>query len=231
MISLVSRITDLIAPRLCMVCGQRLGAHEDTLCTVCSLHLPRTGYEADPYDNEMARIFWGRIPIERCGAWFFYKSGSAVSHLIYGIKYNDHPEAAQAMGKMVATEYAESGFFDGIDLIVPTPLSWRRRYQRGYNQSEEIAIGISRHTGIGIERRAVVRRYFHESQTHKQRWDRDENVSKAFALKRPERVAGRHLLLVDDVATTGATLCACAKALAQAGEVKVSILTLGYARQ
>lgn len=230
MISVLTRIVDLIAPRLCMMCGRRLAPGEDTLCSVCNLQLPRTGHQSDPYGNEMARMFWGRMPIERCGALFYYKGGSQASHIIYNIKYNDHPEAAEALGRMLAAEYAGCGFFEGIDLIVPLPLSRNRLRQRGYNQSRELAVGLHRATGIAMDSRVVSRVQFDESQTHKQRWDRAANVAHAFRLNHPEHVRGRHVLLVDDIATTGATLCACANTLAQAGDVRVSVFTLGYTR-
>ena len=113
---------------------------------------------------------------------------------------------------------------------MPTPLSRNRLRQRGYNQSRELALGLHRATGIAMDSRVVSCVQFDESQTHKQRWDRAANVAHAFRLNHPERVRGRHVLLVDDVATTGATLCACANTLAQAGDVRVSVLTLGYTR-
>ena len=230
MTSILSRLIDLLAPRLCLACGQRLTPSEHTLCATCNLHLPRTGFQAIPTDNEMARMFWGRIPVERCGALFFYRAGSQPSHLIYHLKYNDHPEAGIDLGRMVAREYAAAGFFDGIQLIVPVPLAPTRQHQRGYNQSRQIALGISEVTGIKVAADVVRRKTFNTSQTHQQRWDRTANVEDVFRLLRPEKVTGRHILLVDDVSTTGATLCACAQALAGAGEVSVSILTLGFAK-
>lgn len=230
MTDLLARIHETLFPRSCAMCGRRLGLGEHTLCTVCNVSLPRTGYNNSISDNEMARMFWGRIPVEHCAALFFYNAGSEVSQLVYNLKYNDSPETAEFLGAMLAEEYQPSGFFEGIDVIVPVPLSKRRIRERGYNQSVEIAKGISRVTGIKVDSKAVVRNRFHESQTHKQRWERNENVSHAFSLSAPERMQNCHILLVDDVATTGATLCACADEIGKAGNTMFSILTLGFAR-
>lgn len=225
-----TRLTDLIAPRTCLVCGRRLSVGEAWLCTICNLRLPRTNHQQEAYDNEMARMFWGRVPIERCGALFFYKSGSDVSQLIYNIKYGDRPDVAKVLGQMAAKEFQDSGFFEDINLIVPTPLSWHRRVQRGYNQSTLIAEGVHRITGIPVERHAVRRLHFQDSQTHRFRWERNDNVEGAFQLVRPQRLAGRHVLLVDDIATSGATLCACATEMMHAPNLKISILTLGFTK-
>ena len=212
------------------MCGSRLSTGEHTLCSVCNASLPRTDYHAISADNDMARMFWGRIPIERCGALFFYKGGSAVSRLIYNLKYNDSPHIAQALGAMMAEEYMGGAFFDGIDLIVPVPLSRDRIRERGYNQSVEIARGISHITGIPVSSSAVERTQFEQSQTHKQRWDRNDNVAHVFHIVHPERLNASHILLVDDVATTGATLCACAQEILKAVPATFSVLTLGFVK-
>ena len=134
------------------------------------------------------------------------------------------------MGRMVATELQRDGFFDGIDEIVPVPLTKERLRQRGYNQSEEIAKGINEITGLPINKDAVKRIVFKGSQTRRSRWDRQENVEYAFKLTHGEPIAGKHLLIVDDVVTTGATIIACAKELVKASNVKISVLSLGLTR-
>ena len=228
--NLLARLHDTLFPRSCNMCGRRLGIGEHTICTVCNISLPRTGYNATIDDNQMARMFWGQIPVEHCAALFFYKAGSEASQLVYNLKYNDSPETAEFLGGMLAEEYLSCGFFEGIDVIVAVPLSRRRMYERGYNQSYYIARGISRVTGIRIDDKAVTRTRFQESQTRKQRWDRTANVDHAFRLIAPGRMKNSHILLVDDVATTGATLCACAKEIEKAGNTRFSILTLGFAK-
>ena len=228
--SLLGRFLDFAAPRPCAVCGDRLNAGEDFVCARCDLHLPRTDYADSPKDNEMARAFWGRIPAERCAAFIHFHYGSETARIIYGLKYFDHPDFGFLMGRMMAREMGRSGFFEGIDLIVPMPLAANRQRQRGYNQSEEIAAGISRETGLKVVRHVLKRQKYRESQTMKDRWERNENVEGAFRLVRVGCIAHRHVLLVDDVVTTGATICACAKALLDADGVRISILSLAFAK-
>ena len=123
MISFWHRLLNLISPDACVVCGCRLGVEEEVMCTSCNLHLPRTFFAAQGLDNLMARRFWGRIPIERAAALFYYEAGSEVSRIIYQLKYNGRPDIGEVMGRMTAEEFAASGFFEGIDLIIPVPLA------------------------------------------------------------------------------------------------------------
>lgn len=230
MINFVSRLFDLLAPRSCVVCGARLTTGEDTLCATCNLHLPRTGFAADTEDNELCRVFWGRLPVERCGALFYYSAGSASSRLILSLKYMRRPDVGIALGRMMAREYQAAGFFNGIDAILPVPLATNRLRQRGYNQSQMIADGVHEITALPVIDRALRRETFLESQTQKNRWERADNVENIFRLTHPELLKGRHLLLIDDVVTSGATLCACGQEALKAGDVRLSILTLGFSK-
>lgn len=229
-ISIWQRLLDLIAPRLCVVCGRRLAPSERVICAVCNLHLPRTGYQLSAYDNPMARLFWGIIPVERVAALFYYEASSRTSNILYDLKYHDHPEIGREMGRLMAREFMAADFFDGIDLIVPIPLARKRQRQRGYNQSRCLAEGISQATGIAVNSHVVRRASFVKSQTQMRRQERQENVEGAFELKDPASVHGRHVLLVDDVITTGATMTACARELLKAGDVRLSLLSLGFAK-
>ena len=230
MISFWRRLLDLISPRLCVICKRRLTVTEETICARCNLHLPRTGFDRDPYENPMAKMFWGQIPVERASAFFYYESHAETANIIYELKYKDHPEIGEVMGRMMARELLLSHFFDGIDGVVPIPLAKKRERQRGYNQCLEIAKGISEITGLPVYNKVVRRNSFKGSQTKLGRWERNENVEYVFELTDTATVAGKHLLLVDDVVTTGATAIACGKQLVKAGQVKISILTLGYAK-
>lgn len=229
-ISFWHRLLDLISPRCCVVCGHRLSVTEDVICARCNFHLPRTGFQKAPYENEMAKLFWGQIPIERATAFFYYEGHAETANILYELKYKDHPEIGEVMGRMLAKEIHPSGFFDGIDGIVPIPLAKKRQRQRGYNQSIEIASGVSGITGLPIYDRVVRRTTYEGSQTSKGRWERNENVEHVFELIAPETIQGRHLLLIDDVVTTGATVVACAKELLKAPNIKLSVLTLGFAK-
>ena len=229
-ISFWHRLLDLISPRLCVVCGQRLTVSEETICTKCNLHLPRTGFQKDPYENEMAKLFWHQIPIERATAFFYYEAHSETANILYELKYKNHPEIGEVMGRLMARELQTSGFFDGIDGIVPIPLARKRQRQRGYNQSMEIARGVSEITGLPIYNKVARRNAFEGSQTSKGRWERNENVEGVFEVKDVSAIQGKHLLIIDDVVTTGATVIACAKELCKGGNVKVSVISLGFAK-
>ena len=230
MISFWHRLIQLVAPQPCLVCGARLAVGEEVVCTTCNLHLPRTYFAADDYDNIMARRFWGRIPIERAAALFYYEAGSEVSRIIHALKYHDQPEVGTFMGRMAAEEFAAEGFFEGVDLVVPVPLAPKRRRQRGYNQSEEIAKGVAEATGLPVVANAVERVVATETQTHKSLRQRMENVEGAFRLTGKADLHGAHVLVVDDVVTSGATVCSCVEAMMSAGELKVSVLSLGVVK-
>ena len=230
-ISIFVRLADFLAPRRCPVCGGRLQVQEETICAQCNLHLPRTGFSRDAFDNEMARLFWVQLPIERAAALIFYTPKAEATHFIHQLKYANQPEIGEQMGWLTAREMAADHFFDGIDVIVPIPLAPKRERERGYNQSLMIARGVSRATGIPVESRAVRRKTYGGSQTQKGRWERRENVTDAFQLVDGRRIAGKHVLLVDDVVTTGATAIACGQQLAKAGNVRISILSLGFSKE
>ena len=229
-ISFWHRLLDLISPRLCVVCSHRLTVTEEVICARCNFHLPRTGFQHNAYENDMAKLFWGQIPIERATAFFYYEAHAETANILYELKYKDHPEIGEIFGRMFAAEIKSAGFFDGIDGIVPVPLAKKRQRQRGYNQSEEIAQGVSEITGLPIYNKVVKRIIFKGSQTNKGRWDRQENVERVFDLIDAEAVSNKHLLLIDDVVTTGATCIACAKVLCQSANVRISILSLGFAK-
>lgn len=229
-ISLWSRLLDLVSPRLCAVCGRRLTVTERTLCAVCNLHLPRTGFQHDPLRNVMAKLFWGRIPVERVAALFFYEAGSEVGSMVYDLKYHDHPEIGIDMGRIMGREFMGDGFFEGIDIIVPVPLAKKRQRQRGYNQSLMLAKGVSEVTAIPVFNKVLRRNKFEGSQTQKGRWERMENVENVFELTDAASLQGRHVLLIDDVVTTGATMVACARELLRVQGVTLSLLALGYAK-
>ena len=229
-VSFWHRLLDLISPRLCVVCGQRLTVSEDVICTKCNLHLPRTDFHQDPYENEMAKLFWHQIPVERVTALFYYESHAETANILYELKYKNHPEVGEVMGRLMAKELQPSGFFDGIDGIVPIPLAKKRQRQRGYNQSLEIARGISAITSLSIYNKVVRRKAFEGSQTNKGRWERNENVEGVFELKDASAIQGKHLLMVDDVVTTGATVIACVQELCKADNVKVSVIALGFSK-
>lgn len=191
--------------------------------------MPRTGYAQVAYDNPLVRSFWGRIKIEKGVALFFYYPHSDSSRLIYALKYGKAYLVGQHLGHLLAEELAEVGFFDDITALVPVPLSKDRLRDRGYNQSEEIAQGIKDVTGLPILKKVVKRQRFNGSLTSLNRWQRNEHIENSFCLLKPEKIAKQHLLLIDDVITSGATLTELAKTLQKAENVRISVASLGFA--
>jgi ComF family protein len=225
-----SRFLDFVSPRLCVVCGRRLSPTERSLCSVCQLHLPRTAYQFSPDDNPMAQLFWHLTPIERAAAFIYYQPRSEMARMVYQLKYGNSPDVGEDLGRLMATDMQLAHYFDGIDLLVPVPLTKKRQRQRGYNQSEMLARGISDITHLPIAAKALKRQAFHESQTHLSRRERQENVNDVFVVADAETLKGRHVLLIDDVCTTGATLTACAQAIVPIEGIRISVLTLGLTK-
>lgn len=201
---------------------------EEVLCVRCQADLPRVrtiSFE----ENDIARIFWGLVLIEKGISFFHYTPHSPHSRILFELKYHNHPEVGKTMGRMMAEELKATNFFNGIDLIVPIPLSRKKERQRGYNQSDWIAWGISEATGIPTDTTSVVRTKSNPSQTTLDHRQRRENVRDIFAVRHPGNLEGRHILLVDDVITTGATMLSCAEAIARACRVRFSVLSLAWA--
>lgn len=201
---------------------------EEVLCVRCLADLPRVRV-ASLKDNDLVRIFWGLVPVEKGISFFHYTRRSPYARILFELKYHNRPEIGAAMGRMMAEELKAMGFFEGIDLVVPVPLSRKKERQRGYNQSDWIARGISEATGIPADTKSVVRTKSNPSQTTLDHRQRRENVRGIFAVRHPDCLGNRHILLVDDVITTGATMLSCAETIARACRVRISVLSLAWA--
>ena len=218
----------LFYPRQCVVCGAALQEGEEVMCLSCNMGMPRTHYHLKP-DNRVEQLFWGKIPLERATSYFLYHRQSPYAHLVHRLKYDGRRDVGHTLGRFLAAEIQPSGFFRDVDVIVPVPLHPEKQRQRGYNQSECIVRGMSALTKIPVDAASVKRLKHTETQTHKSVYGRWENVQGIFSLCNPERFVGKHVLLVDDVLTTGATLTACADAFAGVEGVRFSVLTLSVA--
>lgn len=228
--SYINSLINLFFPHCCIICGIPLMQSEDFLCMHCHATLPRTHFDS-LIDNPVERMFYGKAKIEKASSFLYYQRGSEIKKIIYQLKYAGRKEIGEIIGKYMATEISSSGFFDDIDIIIPLPLHRNRLNKRGYNQSEWIAKGISTITHIPINNNIVMRVKDVDSQTHKTTFDRWKNVQQIFSLAQPELIKDMHILLVDDVLTTGATILSCATTIQKAENVKVSVLTLAVAAQ
>ena len=218
----------LLFPHCCVVCGRPLAKGEECLCIMCNINLPRTNYHLWK-DNPVERLFWGQIPLERATSFFFYRKGSDFRQILHQLKYGGKKEVGIIMGRYMAAELSDSGFFEGVDVIIPIPLHKKKQQIRGYNQSECIARGIAAVTGITVCVELGGRRMIKKTQTRKSVFERWENVDGIFELNHADSLTGKHILIVDDVLTTGATTIACASRLAEVEGTRTSVLTLAMA--
>lgn len=225
--NILNDIVDFLFPRYCPICGKRLSSGEKNICVLCLNDLPRTNAHFTE-DNPIEKLYWTHLPIERATSFFFYNSIES-RETIYHTKYFNDPKVGEAVARVMAEELKETDFFDGMDIIVPIPLHPRRLRKRGYNQCDFIAKGISEETGLPIEKNAVRRIIDNSSQTQLTTTERKENVVGIFQLIHPEKVRGKHILLIDDVITTGATSISCGQELVKAGDVKISVISMAYA--
>lgn len=215
----------LIYPRICDACNASLLQHEEILCTVCQQQLPKTNYHLDD-DNPLAKNFWGKVPIAHVAALYHFKKGGNVQHLIHQFKYKGITEIGTYLGESYGKDLLQSAFIKDVDVVIPVPLHKRKKRKRGFNQSEIFAKGLSKAMQIPCDTKTLVRTTASKTQTKKSRFKRWENVKEIFAITDTVSLKGKHILLVDDVITTGATIEACVNQLLTISDVKISVAAL-----
>jgi len=216
---------DLIFPRNCPLCKQALFDFEPCLCTICQGMLPRANFHLHPFDNELTSKLQGLMPVHRVMAFLRFTKKGKSQALLHLLKYKNKPELGEELGRLYGLSLMEKGFAGFWDVLVAVPLHPLKKQRRGYNQSECFARGLSKVLGIPY-RELLVRRKFTTTQTNKSRLERLENVDDVFALNDVQVTQGLRILLVDDILTTGATLCACAQTLLQGGAKHVDLVTI-----
>lgn len=228
--SWLSDLRALLFPPVCPVCGKAMDEGARTVCTACRAAIPLTRFWEE-FDNPMTQRLWGLVPVVHASALFFFVSSGGWRKLIHGFKYHGAWRVAREMGRWYGSYLADSGLYSDVDVVVPVPLHFRKRLKRGYNQSEYLAEGIAAELGVPVDRRSVLRCRNNPSQALSRKSDRWGNVEGVFGVRRPERLAGRHILLVDDVFTTGATVVACAETILQhAAGSRISIAALAVSK-
>lgn len=220
---------DILYPRHCTACGKELRTCEEMLCTGCMEDLPLT-YYWDWRENPAEKLLWGRTYMLFVASLFFYRHESPYSRILKQIKYHKGKELAVFMGRILGKYLKEAGLTEGTDYIVPVPLHRKKKRSRGYNQSEMIAEGISEACGIRISTGILVRERFTKTQTKISMGNKWDNVKGAFTVKDGQAYAGKSILLVDDVLTTGSTAEACYSALCAIPDIRISLATLAFVR-
>lgn len=216
---------ELFYPRLCLACERQSPPRNHIICIPCQHFLPKTKFHLER-ENPFTEHFWGRIPIDAGAALYHFTKSSKTQHLVHQLKYKGKWQVGVKLGQMYGSALKNSPYFNMVEIIIPVPLHPRKEKIRGYNQSAQFAKGLSETMRIPWSNDALIRNAMTETQTNKSRMERFENVAAAFVVKNENQIKGKHLLLVDDVMTTGATLEACAVQLLKVEGVKVSLATI-----
>ena len=225
---LLKNFISIFYPRSCVACGNALMQNESHFCLSCLMHLPETNYhlmENSPLDY----VFAGRVPVEKVSSMLFYRKGNKVQHILHALKYKGNKEVGRFLGEMYGRQLIRSSYYQSVDLIIPIPLHAKKLRMRGYNQSEWIAMGLSNSMNIPYLTEVLLRSEFTETQTKKSRFNRWENVKSVFVIEDAENLVGKHVLVCDDVLTTGATMEAAITQLLKIEGVRVSVATLACA--
>lgn len=217
-------VLHLFFPHICTGCGSDILNVESALCMRCVDAMPETNFELHP-DNPVEKSFWGRLPLNGATAQFYFTKESLMQHLMHQFKYKGNRELGIQLGRMMGEQIMNSGRFDA-DALVPLPLFPAKEKRRGYNQATVLCQGIAERMKIPILDKAITRPQHTETQTKKGRIERWKNMEGKFILSDPDAIKNKHLLLIDDVVTTGATLEACGNELLKAENVRLSLATL-----
>lgn len=220
-------LTHFIYPHHCCGCGSDTLTDEQLLCVQCITHLPKTNF-TNIYNNIIERKFYGRLNVKYATAAFYFTKQSLVQHLMHQLKYKGNKEVGDLFGKLLGTQLQQSAKYNDVDIIIPLPLNEKREHRRGYNQAAIIAHGIASVLNKPVNSKAVIRSINTETQTHHTRIERWQNMDGVFVVAKNDAITGKHVLLVDDIVTTGATLEACGKQILEAGAASLSIATVAY---
>ncbi len=218
----------LIFPELCQACGNNLLRHEDLICTACTYDLPYTNFHLQK-NNVVARQLWGRIDVSMVYVLLYFSKGGKVQNMMHQFKYKNMPLIGNKLGKIAGARLMQNMSAENIDIIIPVPLHPEKLRSRGYNQSTQFAIGLAGQLNKPVDNDNLIRLKHTDTQTRKSRFSRYENMKDVFSVSDPEKFAGKHILLVDDIITTGSTLEACGIELLKIPGLKLSVAAIAYA--
>lgn len=222
-------VISLLFPELCNACGLHLFTGEKEICTRCLYDLPYTDFHLHD-ENPVAKQFWGRLNCNAVMAMLYFKKGTKVQNLLHSLKYKSKTEVGVKLGQLLAEKIKLNVLYQNVDVIIPVPLHHKKQKIRGYNQSNYIANGIAENLNIEVNTECLLKTKPTETQTKKSRYTRYENMQYVFRIDNAEQLKDKHILLVDDVITTGSTLEACGNVLLNSGIKKLSIAAIAYAK-
>ena len=215
----------MLFPNLCICCDGYISHQENQVCDLCMYTLPK--YEENEFkDNSLARKFWGRVRLENVAAQYKLTGSSAVKSIIHQIKYRGNTDLGIAMGEVLGATLMKSTLFTDVNLLLPVPLHPKKERLRGYNQCDLLLTGLGAVMNIPIVKNKLIRKKHNSTQTKKNRYERYINSKEVFYITDIEALQNKHVLIVDDVITTGATIEACASVLLDVDGLKLSVATL-----
>ncbi len=223
------KVFSLFYPKVCAACNGALTDNELCICSNCLISLPKTNFHADP-ENPVCKTFWGRVPVSMAASYYYFKKDSPVQSLLHSLKYKGQKGVGLTVGRLYGADLKQFSHFNDVSFVLPVPLHPKKQKKRGYNQSEFFAIGLAESLFAKANNTVLVKTTATESQTKKGRMERVKNVQNVFAVTQPELLVNKHVLLVDDVITTGATIEACVTALATIPGIKISVASIAYAQ-
>ena len=219
-------VLHLLFPHVCAGCGSDLLNEESMLCMHCLAELPETNFQMHA-NNPIEKIFWGRVPLVSATSQYYFTKESRMQQLMHEFKYRGNKELGMALGRMMGDYLKKSNRFK-IDSLIPLPLFPAKEKRRGYNQATVLCEGISERMNVPVLKNVIIRTHHTQTQTKKGRVERWQNIEGKFKLIDPSAITNNHVLLVDDVVTTGATLEACGQEILQVPDTRLSIATLCY---
>lgn len=226
---MIKGLLDLIYPNLCLGCNKPLFEGEIVICTMCRLDLPRVDCRL-VNDNVVEKIFRGRFQTNGCFSLLSFEKHNTVAKLIHQLKYKNRQDVGIFLGGWLGYELSKHDVFKTVNSCIPMPISNSRRRTRGYNQAEILAKSVGEIIQKPIDTESVIRKSGKSTQTKKTHFARWENVASDFAVQKPINIANKHILIIDDVVTTGASLEALASELTKVEGVQISIATVGYTK-
>lgn len=227
--TIAEELVDLVYPQICAACDQGKPAKNSIFCVACLVGLPSTNYHLME-DNPFERQFWGRVRIRACGSLYYFIPEGRTQKLLHNIKYRKRSDYAIKLGEVYGKQLAKAERFKQISAIIPVPLHWKKLRKRGFNQSTSFAQGLAQSMGAKVDQKTLSRTRSTPTQTRKSRDERVLNMADAFGIMQGNELRGKHVLLVDDVLTTGATLEACALKLLEIPGLTISLATIACGR-
>lgn len=227
--NIISDLLDLVFPRVCFSCLEEAAPQQGSIfCIKCMFEIPYTDHFENA-ENDLVKLFYGKGNIKHAAALMFFTEGGVVQNILHNFKYKKMLEIGTQLGHVVGDKVLNSKYFENIDVIIPVPLHKDKQYKRGFNQSEVFGNAIATKLKRPLLNNVLIRNKFTETQTRKSKSERKENVSDAFNVKDHSKIVAKHVLLVDDVITTGSTILACAETIRENGASSISIISIAKA--